>query len=216
MTASLASGSGPLDGTTATFSAGVASFLDLAENTAGTLTLIFKTSSLSSVASGAIIVSPAGAYQLVIQTQPSTSATAGQAFGIQPVVETQPPSSATAGQAFGTQPVIEEEDQYGNLETGDDTTVVQASLESGAGPLEGTMMATVAGGLARFTNLAVDRAETIALGFSSGSLAGATADPQTVAPAAAVRLVVTSQPAAQQRAPDLSWRSPWKTSLATW
>ena len=35
------------------------------------------------------------------------------------VIHTQPSATATAGKAFGIQPVIYEEDQYGNLETGD-------------------------------------------------------------------------------------------------
>ena len=65
-----------------------------------------------------IVVIAAAAYQLVIHTQPS--------------------STATAGQAFATQPVIYEEDRFGNLETADNSTVVTAALESGTGPLQGT------------------------------------------------------------------------------
>ena len=75
-------------------------------------------------------MTPAAASQLVIQTQPS--------------------ATATAGQAFATQPVVEEVDQYGNLETGDNATVVTAALFSGAGPLQGTTTATVSGGVATF------------------------------------------------------------------
>ena len=86
------------------------------------------------------------------------------------MIHTQPSATATAGQAFGTQPVVYEEDQYGNLETGDNSTVVTASLASGTGPLQGTTTVTVSGGVATFTNLADNKAETISLNFTSGSL----------------------------------------------
>ena len=85
-------------------------------------------------------------------------------------IATAPSTSATAGSTFVTQPVIYEEDQFGNLETGDNSTVVTVSLASGAGPLTGTLMATVSGGIATFTNLGDDTAETITLKFSSGNL----------------------------------------------
>ena len=69
------------------------------------------------------MISPAAASQLVIATQPS--------------------ATATAGVAFGTQPVVYVEDQYGNLETGDNTTqVTAASLPIGSGPLQGTTTVT--------------------------------------------------------------------------
>ena len=79
------------------------------------------------------------------------------------VIQTQPSATATAGQAFAIQPVVYEEDQYGNLETGDNSTVVTAALASGAGPLQGTTTVTVSGGVATFTSLADNTAETIAL-----------------------------------------------------
>ncbi len=100
--------------------------------------------------SNSIVVSPAAATQLVIHTQPS--------------------ATATAGQAFATQPVVYEEDQFGNLETGDNSTVVTATLESGTGPLQGTTAVTVSGGVATFANLADNTAETISLDFTSASL----------------------------------------------
>ena len=48
-----------------------------------------------------IIVSPAAAFRLAIHAQPS--------------------STATAGQPFATQPVVYEVDQFGNVETGDNS-----------------------------------------------------------------------------------------------
>ena len=109
-------------------------------------------------------------------------------------LETPPSGTATAGTAFTTQPVIYEEDQNGNLETGDNSTIVTVSLASGAGPPTGTLTATVSGGIATFTNLGDNTAETITLKFSSGNLATATSGNIVVSPAAASKLVVTQQP----------------------
>ena len=70
--------------------------------------------------------------------------------------------------AFGTQPVVYVEDQYGNLETGDNTTqVTAASLPIGSGPLQGTTTVTASGGVATFTDLADNMAETITIQFTS-------------------------------------------------
>ena len=87
--------------------------------------------------------------------------------------------------AFSPQPVIYVEDQYGNLETGDNTTEVTVGLASGTGPLLGTATVTVAGGVATFTNLADDTAETISLSFTSPGLVSATTGNIVVSPAAA-------------------------------
>ncbi len=112
----LASGAGPLQGTTnVTLSGGIATFANLADNKAGTITLSFKSGGLKSAATGGIVVSPAPASQLVPETQPS--------------------ATATAGEAFPAQPVSAEEDQYGNVERGDNSTVVTASIQNGTGPL---------------------------------------------------------------------------------
>ncbi len=58
------------------------------------------------------------------------------------MIHTEPSSTATAGHAFAIQPVIYLEDSNGNLETSDNSTVVTVSLASGSGPLGGTFMAT--------------------------------------------------------------------------
>jgi hypothetical protein len=120
------------------------------------------TSSITGSQSG-ITVDPAAASQLVIHTQPS--------------------STATAGQAFATQPVIWEEDAFGNVETGDNSTQVTAALHSGSGPLQGTTTVTVSGGVATFTNLADNMAETISLDFTSGTLTKATSNSIVIGPA---------------------------------
>src|SRR5262249_29465865 len=126
---------------------GVATFSGLTLDAAGSgYTLQASSGSLTSPPSNNLAVSPAAAYQLVIHTQPS--------------------ATATAGQAFATQPAIEEQDQFGNVETGDNSTVVTAKLSSGSGPLQGTPTASLSGGVATFTNLADDKAETISLAFT--------------------------------------------------
>ncbi len=99
-------------------------------------------------------MTPAAAYQLVITAQPSTA--------------------AAAGVPFATQPVVEEQDQYGNLEIADDSAEVKASLESGTGPLQGTVTVQVSGGIATFTDLADDTVETITLQFTGDGLQPAT------------------------------------------
>ena len=57
--------------------------------------------------------------------------------------------------------------------TSDNTTVVTAILASGTGPLKGTTTATLSGGMATFTNLADNTAETITLQFTGGGLSSA-------------------------------------------
>ena len=146
--APLPNGSGPLGGTTTvTASGGIATFTNVSDTTPGTITLHFTSSpALTAVTSNSIVVT-APATQLAIETQPS--------------------STATAGVAFSTQPVVYVEDQYGDLETGDNTTQVTASLASGSGPLHGTVTVTVSGGIATFTDLSDNTAETISLEFTS-------------------------------------------------
>ncbi len=278
VTAYLASGAGPLSGNlTATVTGGVATFSALADRVAGTISLQFTGAGLTSIPSVPIVISPGAVSKLVIQTQPSATATAGQPFTIQPVVweedqygnletadntstvtaslangtgplagtfttsvsggvatftnlsddtaetialkfsagtlstgpstnivvntapsklviHTQPSVTATAGLPFATQPVIYEEDQFGNLDTGDNSTVVTVLLTSGAGPLKGTTSVTVRGGVATFTNLADDTAEAFTLSFSGGGLSVVPATGIVVAPAAASKLLIHTQP----------------------
>ena len=176
VTAGLQSGTGPLKGTTTvTVAGGIATFVNLADNTAETIKLLFTSGSLTQVTSHNIAVSPAVASQLAIHTQPS--------------------GSATAGAAFNRQPVVYVEDQYGNIETGDSSTIVTAAIGSGTGPLQGTATETVSGGIATFTNLADNTAETITLSFSSNPvLTSPTSNNIVVSAAAASQLVIHTQP----------------------
>ncbi len=279
VTAYLGSGGGLLGGTVAaTLSHGVATFTNLTDQTAGNVTLEFTGAGLTSIPSVPIQINPAAASKLVIQTQPSASAAAAQAFETQPVIalvdsfgnietndnntqvtaslssgigplsgtttvtvkngvatfsnltddkaetialsfagagltvgpstsivvtpapsklviHTEPLATATAGQPFSFQPVIYEEDSFGNLITSDNSTVVTVSLTAGAGPLQGTTSVTMTGGVATFTNLADDSAETISLGFSGGGFTVGPAPSISVAAAAPSKLVIHTQPA---------------------
>src|SRR5262249_31776746 len=87
ITATRAAGSGTLQGTT-TISAigGVATFSSLSHNVATTLTIQFTSGALASATSDNILVSPASASRLGIQTQSSASAVIGVIFLQQPVV----------------------------------------------------------------------------------------------------------------------------------
>jgi hypothetical protein len=162
VTASLASGSGPLVETlTVTVSGGIATFTDLAEVNAGTISLLFTSvPTFTPVISSNILIMPAQPSQLVIHTQPS--------------------ATAATGRPFATQPVIYEEDMYGNLETGDNSTQVTVGLGTGTGPLQGTTAVTVSGGIATFSGLRDYTAETIVLVFTSPTLTPATSNPITI------------------------------------
>jgi streptogramin lyase len=164
--------------TTATASNGVAVFSGLMLNKAAIGYMLdayaSNASGLGGTVTSAMTVTPLAASQLVITQQPS--------------------ATATAGQPFATQPVISEEDAFGNVETGDNSTVVTAALASGTGPLLGTTTVTLTGGVAAFTNLADNEAETLTLQFSGGGFPPVTSSSIVVSPAAAVKLAITTQP----------------------
>jgi hypothetical protein len=110
------------------------------------------------------------------------------------VIQTQPSATATAGKAIATQPVVYVEDDSGNLETNDNSTVVSVAVANGSGPLHGTLTATVSGGVARFTGVSDNRAGLLMLAFASPSLTGATSTQIVVSAAPASKLIVTGQP----------------------
>src|SRR6185369_15114232 len=134
VTASRGIGADALQGTTTrTASGGIVTFTNLSYNLAETITLAFNSGILSNTTSSAIIVSPAAASKLTIQTQPS--------------------QSALAGVVFAQQPVIRIEDQFGNLVATNNSTVVTATRSAGAGTLQGATNVTSVGGVVSFANL---------------------------------------------------------------
>src|SRR5262249_38457978 len=104
------------------------------------------------------------------------------------VILTQPSSSAVAGVAFAQQPQIRIEDQYGNLRSSDNSTVVTVARNAGSGTLQGSLSATAVNGVATFANLSHNVANTINLSFSSSGLTNATSANIVVSPAAFTQL----------------------------
>lgn len=65
------------------------------------------------------------------------------------------PSTAALNQVWPTQPVIQVLDTFGNLVSGDNTTVVTIAKTSGVGAVGGSQSVTVVNGTATFTNLKI-------------------------------------------------------------
>ena len=191
ITTTLSFGNGPLLGTTtATLTGGVATFTNLADPAIGTISLGFSGGSLSVEPSQPITIGPGPAAQLVIATQPYAMVTAGNLL---------------------TDPiVVDEEDQYGNLETTDNVTVVTASLATGAGTLKGTTSVTLVNGVASFDNLEDDMAGTLSLQFAASSLPPVTSSSSVVAPGR--RRPSSSGPPATSSPVS---RSPWRPTSTT-
>ena len=116
---------------------------------------------IASATSAALTIQPAAASQLVIGVAPS--------------------ATATARVPFAQQPVILIEDAYGNVRS-NDTLVVTATRNAGAGTLLGTTNVTAAGGIASFSDLAHSYATNITIQFSSGSLTPAISGTIAVGP----------------------------------
>ena len=145
-----------------------------------TLTATDTTNGVLSNTSNSITVSVAAASQLVITQQPSTTATAGVVFAMQPVVK--------------------EEDAYGNVITTDSTHMVTAATGSqGTASLQGSnLTVTLINGVATFSGLSYDKAETMNIAFttSASGVTSATSNSIVVSPATASQLVITQQPSA--------------------
>ncbi|HKJ44232.1 MAG TPA: invasin domain 3-containing protein [Balneolales bacterium] len=131
-------------------------------------------SGLASVTSGTMSVNPAAASQMIIKTQPSSNVTAGQVFPIQPVIKI--------------------EDSYGNLETGDNSTSITVSLSQGKSSLQGTTSETASSGIATFTNLSYNLADTLILAFNGGGLPAVNSNSIIVSPATVSKLAFVQQP----------------------
>ncbi len=173
---SLSSGSGMLSGTTTkvTDSLGVATYNDLSIDLIGTKQLKASGSSVKNTTSASFSITLGPAARLRIQTEPS--------------------SSATAGVPFSRQPVIYVEDAGGNRVTTDNRTVVAASRLGGAGTLQGVLAATAQSGIARFANLSHNVADSITILFSAGTLTPDTSAVVLVNPATAARVVFVQPP----------------------
>ena len=124
----------------------------------------------------------------------SATATVGSAGQL--VVTTQPSTTAASGAAFAQQPRVQIQDANGN-NVAIAGRAITAELASGpAGTLVGTpTVATNASGLAIFSGLGISGpAGTYTLNFTGANLTGATSNPITLTAGAAARLAFTAQP----------------------
>ena len=103
-----------------------------------------------------------------------TSATSSQL-----VVTTEPSTTATAGLTFATQPVVKLEDQYGNVITTDSTDTVTVASDGTAFIQGSPLTVTLSGGVATFTGLSYDKAETMHLGFATSAPVVSAGSPAT-------------------------------------
>jgi FKBP-type peptidyl-prolyl cis-trans isomerase 2/regulation of enolase protein 1 (concanavalin A-like superfamily) len=167
---------GSLGGTlTAMARGGVANFSGLTLDAAGMGdTLEVSGSGLSGAATSGITVTAAPAVQLVVTAQPPSSVTAGSPFGL----------------------VVAAEDGFGNVDPTFSGSVTAALLNNPAGgTLGGPLTVPASAGVARFSGLTLNKAAIgNTLGFSSGTLSGASTSIFTVTAAPAAQLVVTAQP----------------------
>jgi hypothetical protein len=161
---------GTLSGTTAVVAVnGVATFSDLSIDKAGAgYTLTVSASGFAGVTSATFSVAAGAATALAFKTEPLASAISMTTLGAVSVVAL---------------------DQFGNRATAFAGSV---RLALGGGPaiavLYGTTPKAAAGGIAAFSNLAVDKVGTYTLAASASGLAGATSTPFAIAAGPPARL----------------------------
>src|SRR5439155_18098800 len=80
------------------------------------------------------------------------------------------------------------EDASGNLITTDNGRVITAARSAGSGTLQGTVTATTVNGIATFSNLSYNVAETMTINFTASGLTSATSGNTVVSPAAFTKL----------------------------
>ena len=144
VTASLATGSSSLQGTTnVTASNGTATFNNLSYNKVESISLRFSSGGLTNVLTGNITIDPAAATRLVFTAQPN---------------------STTYGLPLNPQPIVVSQDAYGNSSVVglSASNPLNLSLSTGTGTLLGTTsldIGTNAGnGVATFTNVQIPTA----------------------------------------------------------
>ncbi len=122
-----------------------------------------------------------------------------QATQLPQLVIFQQPSNTVAGATMATVTVTIE-DQFGNIETGDNSDTISLAIgpNSPSGTLNGTLTETVSGGVATFSDLSINQAGNgymlAASSPTNTSLANATSNAFNIAPASASNLVFMTQP----------------------
>ena len=129
-------------------------------------------------------------------TPTTTSWTITPGPAAQLIISTQPSSTATDGVALATQPVVAVQDANGNTITGSGPAVTLA-ISSGTGTLACTTNpVTAASGIATFAGCSITgTVGAFTLVATSTGLTSATTSGITLASGAATKLVVTTQPA---------------------
>ncbi|MBT3983705.1 MAG: hypothetical protein HOE90_20280, partial [Bacteriovoracaceae bacterium] len=162
--------------------AGVATFAAMNYDLAETIYLKASSGPLTVDCSTAIVVSPAAAAKVVYTTDPS--------------------ATGTAGVDFAAQPVVEIRDAFENVvTTSSDTVVLSAfttadcSTTTSTGTSNGISKAA-SSGISTFTALNHEKAESVYFKASSGGLTTDCSTVSAVDPAAATKVVYTTQPAA--------------------
>jgi hypothetical protein len=176
--ATLTTGSGTITNPSVAAVAGIATFSGLTINAvAGLYTLTFSDGALTTAQSTSISVGAGIASQLVIVTQPSTS--------------------AASGVALAQQPVVKVTDSGGNVVTGA-TSIVTATLTTGTGTISNsTAIVSSATGVATFSGLALNAAVgSYTLTFRDGTLTAAVSTTIAVTSGPAAKLVIVAQPSA--------------------
>jgi hypothetical protein len=147
-------GGGTLSGTLSQAAVGgVATFSDLKIDKAGTgYTLNATSGGLTGATSNAFTINSGTLSKL--------------AFGVQP-------SDAAAGAAITPAVTVEIKDASGNrITTATNTVTISIGTNPGGGTLSGTLSKAAVAGVATFTDLYYNKAETITLSFSSSGLTG--------------------------------------------
>jgi hypothetical protein len=160
---------------TTTASDGVALFSDLELDAAADgYTIEVTSTGMTGVTTNSFDVTAAAASQLLVTSQPSTSITAGNTFGL----------------------TVTAEDQYGNVATAFAGSVAIAlKSDPGGGSLGGTGSMVPTDGVATFSDLEIEKA---GIGYTiqatGTGLTAATTNSFDVTAAAASQLIVTAQP----------------------
>jgi hypothetical protein len=109
-------------------------------------------------------------------------------------IASQPSSSVTGGQGFGL--VVDVDGPDGSIDTGaTGTLTISLSHGSGSGSLSGTLTATINQGVATFSGLSVDQVGSgYTLVINGSGLASVTSSSFAVTPSAAAQLLIATQP----------------------
>ncbi|MBW3583706.1 MAG: hypothetical protein KY455_11460 [Euryarchaeota archaeon] len=160
----------------------------------GTLSGTKTVAAVSGVATfSGLSIGTAGNGYTLTASAPGLSGTTSNAFNVTSSVgpatklgiQTQPSSTATAGTAFAQQPAILVQDADGNTVTTDSSTQVTAAIKNGSGTLLGTTTATAVNGVATFTDLKTNTASTITIESTATGLTSITSNSITVSAATA-------------------------------